>query len=204
MQMTTQSTPRGRGKTVLVIFLMLIGSALGTFVAIVAAFEWMPCLSFDLRWEGGCGNWDYLLLAAVSIIPFPALFIGSAYFYFRRGPAGLPVQAAPAHTTPLSPALMRQWRIMFALMLVTSGLPLLAMARGYQLSSFWDAASWVAEFLGLLAHAVMVYRVAGYTSPKPMPVVMAIASMVVGWFGAVGVFIYLHFTLARSAKRRVG
>lgn len=167
--MTIPSTSPGRGKTALALLLMLLGSALGGFVSIVAAFEWMPCLSFDPRWEDGCGDWNSVLLAAVSVIPTPLLFVGSAYFYFRRGKAAVPAQAAPSNTSRLSPSLLRQLRVTFAVMLVMSALPLLAMALEYQLPPFWEATSWVTELLGLLAHAVMVYRVAAHMYPKPMP-----------------------------------
>lgn len=183
------------------LLLMFTGSALVTAAFAYAAleWEWMPCRS---NFEGGCGYGAVMAVAGMSFILFPVLFVGSALLYFRRTRAGAPAQAASADIASPRPKLLTQWRAIFALALFVNALPLLLMFSDLYLSSLLVNVLWWAGMLTLLANAVMAYRVAGHYLQKPMPIVMAVLSGVVGWIGAVGVFIYLHVTIARPAKNR--
>ena len=203
--MTTQPPPPSHGKTALLLLLMFVGSALVTAAVAYAAleWEWMPCRSGS-NFEGGCGYGAVMAVGGMSLILFPVLFVGSALLYFRNRKTGAPTQAVRGHISPPRPGLLTQWRATFALALLVNVLPLLLMLAGQYLPSPWESVRWWAGLLTLLANAAMAYQVAGRYLQMPMPIVMAVLSCVVGWMGAVGVFIYLHMTAARAPKDRVG
>ncbi|USX19596.1 hypothetical protein NHH82_27785 [Oxalobacteraceae bacterium OTU3REALA1] len=201
--MTTQASRPSQGKTALLLVLMFIGSALVTAALAYAALEgeWMPCRS---NFEGGCGYGAVMAVAGMSIILFPVLFVGSALLYFRQTKTGAPAPSAPAGTSPPSRALLTQWRATFALALFVNVLSLWLMLSGHYLSPPWQSGLWWAGTLTLLVHAAMVYRVAGHHLHKPVPIVLAVLAVVMGWIGVLGVFIYLHFTAVHPAKDRAG
>ncbi|SEN55086.1 hypothetical protein SAMN05428959_102355 [Duganella sp. CF517] len=201
--MTTQTPPPGKAKTALLLLSMFVGSALVTAALAYAALEgeWMPCRS---NFEGGCGYGAVMAVAGMSVILFPVLFVGSALLYFRRTKSGAPAQAASAGTASPRAQLLTQWRAAFAVALFVNVLPLPLVFAGFDLSPLWVNVLWGAGMLTLLANAVMAYRVATHALQKPMPIVIAVLSCVVGWVGAAGVFIYLHVTIARPARNRGG
>ena len=198
--MQTQQKSPSQAKTLLVLLGMFIASVLITAVIGFAALEWMPCHWFGSSFEGGCGYGAVMATLAVSMIVCPVLFVGSALLYFKRGrgsAATMATSAIDSEAAVPASGLITQWRLTFALTMVANLLPLLLMFSGTYLPSALGTALWWLGMLTLLANGFMAYKVARQVGQQP--IVMAVASVVVGWMGAAGVFIYLH-TLVRRAR----
>jgi uncharacterized membrane protein len=199
--MQTSNKSSSQARTLLVLLGMLIASVLVTAVFAYAALEWMPYRWFGSGFEGGCGYGAVMATLAASVILCPVLFIGSALLYFKRGKGAQAMSelrvARGEMATPAS-GLVTQWRLAFAVAMVVNLLPLVLMFSGTDLPSELSIAfNWLGMLM-LLVNGFMAYKVAVLVGQ--MPIVMAVASVVVGWMGAAGVFIYLHTLVGRAPK----
>jgi hypothetical protein len=194
--MINQGNPPGRGKTLLALLCMLIASVLVTGAAAYAALEWMPCRWFGSSFEGACGYGAVMATAMVALVLCPVLFVSLSLYYFRRGKGVVGAPASLVEGPFPAPALLKRWRATFAATMVANLLPFLLMFAAHDFSSLLQSALWWLGMLLLLANAVMAYQVANHLQRQP--VVMAVVSVVVGWIGAAGVFIYLYQTIKRT------
>lgn len=193
--MNSPNVPRSSSRTVLIVLSMLLASALLTAAAAFVALSVMPCEWFGSAFEGGCGYGAVGATFVGAMLLWPALFLAFIWLYFRRGMAAV-AEPVPGVQRGEAARLLTQWRLVFALMVVVQLLPLL---MSFTVIDFWPPIGqlfWWAGVLLLLANAAMTYRIAA--AFRQQPIVMALASVVIGVLGAVGVFIYLHAAIGRA------
>ncbi|RFP16831.1 hypothetical protein D0T25_17280 [Duganella sp. BJB488] len=192
---------------------LALRSAAGTILTLLIAFaasvgiagaiayfavSTMPCEWFGSSFEGGCGYGALWMCIAGGLALSMVLFLGFVVVYFRRRSA--PAVVLSEQERADAPRLLAWWRAVFALMLVAHVLPLLPMlGSGY--SASLDLVLWWLGMPLLLANAVLVYLVAKLYNQQPA--VLALASVLVGAIGAVGVFIFLHTAGARKPASTV-
>lgn len=196
--MTPANNPPGAVRTVLIFLGMLLGAALAAAGAAFAALNWLPCRWFGSAFEGGCGYGAVAASGAIATTVFLVVFGAAVALYLRRSPAQVRRdRELRDHPSP-EQALLTPWHATFAFMLLANSLPLWLMFADIDVASPWARAWWWAGSASLLAHAVMAYRVARRYMPAPGRLVLAAACVVVGPLGAVAVFVYLRWRIARG------
>lgn len=180
--------------------LIAFAASLGIAGAIAYfALDNMPCEWFGSSFEGGCGYGAVFASIAGGLLLSVVLFLGFVVVYFKRRQRSAPVVALSEQELADAPRLLGWWRPVFTLMLAAHVLLLLVQWNGYS-SSLASILWWLAMLL-LLANAVMVYLVARLYNQQPA--VLALASVLVGAIGAVGVFVFLHTAGARKPASTV-
>lgn len=197
--MQTQEKPHSQVKTLFVLLALFIGSVLVTALFAYVWLEHMTCRGSS-NFEGGCGYGAVMAAAGLSLILCPVLFAGSALLYFkRRKGSGALANASQREVAVPASGLVTQWRVVFALTLAVNVLPLLLIFSDMYWSARWlTALSWLGVLM-LLVNGFMAYKVAARMGQQP--IIMAVASVVVGWMGAAGVFIYLHTLIGRAQPK---
>jgi hypothetical protein len=196
--MIPNKNPPGAARTVLIFLGMLLGAALAAAGAALAALNWLPCRWFGSAFEGGCGYGAVAASGVIATTVFLVVFGAAVALYLRRSPAQARRDLALRDRRSPEQALLTPWHATFALMLLANSLPLWLMFADIDVTSPWARAWWWAGSASLPANAVMMYRVARRYLPTPVRLVLAAASVVVGPLGAVAVFLYLRWRIARG------
>jgi|GEM_PF-5097285 len=187
----------GTAVTVLTLLLAFAGAVCVAGAVAVVALDKMPCEWFGSSFEGGCGYGAMFASVAGGLLLCVLLFLGFVVVYFKWRQRSAPAPALSPQELTDAPRLLGWWRPVFALMLAAHVLLLLVLWNGYS-SSLASILWWLSTLL-LLANAVMVYLVAKLYNQQPA--VLALASVLVGAIGAVGVFIFLHTAGGRKPAR---
>ena len=183
------------------IITLLLAAAISVCVA--AAVACVALWAMPNSWYGAsfgaASQYPTLVVTIfVAILLSIVLFVGFAAVYFgrRKGKAGA-IMLSERELAD-APRLLKWWRALFVLMLLTQALPWLPASMADDSAPLLNTVLWWLGMLLLLVNAVMVHQVAGLFGRQP--VVMALASILLGPLGAVGVFIFLHLSGAAKTQ----
>ncbi|GJJ02848.1 hypothetical protein RugamoR64_33860 [Duganella rhizosphaerae] len=186
---TDSPAVRSTAGTLLTLLLALVASVCIACAIVYVALDAIPCSWFGSTFEGACGFRAMMMGVAASVALSALLFLVFVVLYFRWRPAGPPAPMLSEQESTDAPRLLLRWRAVFALLLVAHALPLLDMV-GFHYPWQFSSGLWWLGMLLLSVNAVMVYLVAKLYQYQPA--VLALASVLIGVIGAIGVFIFLH------------